>query len=60
MLSIGWVIFWKCVIVCAWAEFQDAREAKVDKRLLAAFQREWDRRRAKQPPALPYFPPDSL
>ena len=46
MLSIGWVVFWKCVIVCAWSEFQDARARGDFARLLARFQQEWDRRRA--------------
>lgn len=60
MLSIGWVIFWKCVILCAWAEFQEAREKRKFRILLARFQAEWNRRRAKHPLALPYFPPDGL
>ena len=57
MLSIGWVMFWKALILAGWAELKDYRETQkergVDPSLLAAFQREWDRRRAKQPLTLP-------
>ena len=62
MLSIGWVMFWKAVVLTFWATIQEIREAKrekgIDPSLLAAFKREWDRRRAKQPLALTYRPAD--
>ena len=40
------VIFLKSLVVSLWAYFEDARP---DKELLARFQHEWDRRRAKKP-----------
>lgn len=55
-MSIGWVIFWKSVILTAWASYQEFREKHADATLLAAFQAEWDRRRAKHP--LRLLPPE--
>lgn len=56
MVNIGEVIFWKAVVLSGWAAFQEAREARLHDRvwqaLVARFQHEWDRRRAKQPLAL--------
>lgn len=47
------VMFWKAVIVTAWATYAETRP---DRALLLRFQQEWERRRAKQPLALPdYF-----
>lgn len=48
-MSIGWIMFWKAVVLTLWASFKEARENKVDKELLRRFQEEWDRRRAKRP-----------
>ena len=56
MVNIGEVIFWKAVVLTGWSAFQEAREARLHDRawqaLVARFQHEWDRRRAKQPLAL--------
>lgn len=61
-MSIGWIIFWKSLILTLWSEFQEFRQKRKDlgvsPSLVAAFQEEWNRRRAKQPPALPS--PDSF
>lgn len=64
-MSIAWVMFFKSVILAAWAVYAEDRKKRkrkdfVDRRwkerqeaaLLARFQAEWDRRRAKQPLAL--------
>lgn len=64
MLSIGWVMFWKAIVLSVWATFQELRDARkargVDPRLVVAFQEEWQRRRAKQPLALTYRPAEGL
>ena len=67
MLSIGWVIFWKAVILSGWATFQevrDERRRKGDAELWAAlkarFEREWNRRCAEKPRALTHLPADHL
>lgn len=56
-MSIGWIIFWKSLILTLWSEFGEFRQRRknrgVDPSLVAAFKEEWDRRRAKQPLALP-------
>lgn len=56
MLSIGWVMFWKAVVLTAWATYQEIRDERrrkgVDPILVAIFNHEWQRRRAKQPLAL--------
>lgn len=61
-MSIGWIMFWKALILTLWSEFQEFRKKRkdrgVDPSLVAAFKEEWDRRRAKQPLALPS--PDSV
>lgn len=57
MLSIGWVMFWKAVVLTAWATYQEIRDERrrkgVEPWLVVAFNKEWQRRRAKQPLALP-------
>lgn len=57
-MSIGWIIFWKALILGAWSEIQEIREKRkergVSPSLVLAFKEEWDRRRAKQPLALTY------
>lgn len=57
MLSIGWIIFGKALVLATWAEIKDVREARkergVDPSLVAAFKEEWERRCAKQPRMLP-------
>jgi len=61
-MSIGWIMFFKALILGVWSEIKDVREKRkergVDPSLVAALKEEWDRRRAKQPLALPYFPPE--
>lgn len=56
MLSIGWVIFWKALILAVWGDIQEMREAKREGRRSDAFgsilYEEWKRRTAKQPLAL--------
>lgn len=56
MLSIGWVMFWKAVVLTAWTTYQEIRDERrrkgVDPLLVAIFNQEWQRRRAKQPLAL--------
>lgn len=56
MLSIGWIMFWKAVVLSAWATYQEIRDERrrkgVDPILIAIFNHEWQRRRAKQPLAL--------
>lgn len=63
-MSIGWVIFFKAIVLAVWAEYKDMRERRkergVNPALLAAFKEEWDRRRAKQPLALPDLTSDPL
>ncbi len=62
-MSIGWIMFFKALILGIWSEIKDVREKRkergVDPSLVSALKEEWDRRRAKQPLALPYFPPES-
>jgi hypothetical protein len=64
MLSIGWVIFGKALVLATWAEIQDVRTARkergVDPSLLLAFKEEWERRCAKHPRALPDLRPRPL
>lgn len=55
-MSIGWVIFWKCVILAIWGELKDWREQRRDTLRGKLFYEEWRRRSAKH--ALP--PPDAL
>jgi hypothetical protein len=56
MLSIGWVIFWKCVVLWVWADIQDFRKARKEgtkpEGIGVLLYEEWKRRTAKQPPAL--------
>lgn len=56
MLSIGWVVFWKALILAAWASYTEERDRRkarrlppISKAMLVAFEKEWQRRRAKQP-----------
>lgn len=59
-MSIGWIIFWKALILGVWSEIKEIREKRkergVNPSLALAFKEEWDRRRAKQPLALTYRP----
>ena len=60
MLSIGWIMFGKAVVISLWVLiFGDKDEDAEWKGLLAKFKAEWDRRRAKQPLALTYRPADA-
>lgn len=56
MLSISWVMFWKAVVLATWATYQEIRDERrkkgVEPWLVVAFNKEWQRRRAKQPLAL--------
>ena len=67
MLSIGWVIFWKALILTAWATFQEVREERRAKgeaelwdALKARFQSEWQRRCAEKPRLLTHLPAEHL
>lgn len=53
VMSIGWVIFCKTIIVWLWGEYQDWRKARKDRSLGQLFYEEWRRRSAKHPLALP-------
>jgi len=46
MQRLAEVMFWKSLIMALWAGFTETRP---DRALLLRFQREWDKRRAKQP-----------
>ncbi len=52
-MSIGWIMFWKALILSLWAAYKEHREKKkareVDPALVARFNEEWSRRSAKQP-----------
>ena len=52
-MSIGWIMFWKALILSLWAAFKDHREKQkareVDPVLIARFNQEWTRRCSQQP-----------
>ena len=53
-MSIGWIMFWKALILALIGSFQEHREKKKQAKkesdeLLARFNEEWDRRSAEQP-----------
>lgn len=50
-MSIGWIIFWKCIVLAIWGTFQDWREKQRDTLRAKLFYEEWRRRSAKH--ALP-------
>ena len=52
-MSIGWIIFWKCVVLTAWETAKELRAKRRDRLRADLFYQEWRRRTAKHPLALP-------
>lgn len=52
-MSIGWVMFWKALILAVWSSYKDFRQDRKDKgfspSLVLYCKERWDRRCAEQP-----------